>query len=168
MDDPAAGPRLPGDDDDAYLTAAELVAYLGDYARSFDAPVHEMTTVVRVSQHAGGYIVQTDRGAWRCSNVVIATGYHSRALVPAVAAGLPAAVVQVNPASYRRPGSLPDGGVLVVGASASGVQIADELTRSGRDVVLSVGSHTRLPRTLPGPRHPLVARPDRFVGSDHR
>jgi putative flavoprotein involved in K+ transport len=152
---PAWMMRLPGyayegEDGDGYLTAPELVAYLGDYARSFTAPVHEMTTVTRVSRESAGYVVGTDRGLWRSSNVVIATGYHSRAFVPSAAAGLPPEVVQLNPASYRRPELLPDGAVLVVGASASGVQIADELAQSGRDVVLAVGSHTRLPRRYRG------------------
>jgi len=152
---PAWMMRLPGHsydgwDAEAYLTVPELVRYLGDYARSFAAPVREMTTVTRVSRDGAGYLVGTDRGDWRCSNVVVATGYHSRALVPPVAAGLPPEMVQLNPASYRRPDLLPDGGVLVVGASASGVQIADELAQSGRDVVLAVGSHTRLPRHYRG------------------
>ena len=152
---PAWLTRLPGQaydggDPDAFLAAPDLVAYLGRYARSFGAPVHEMTTVARVRRAGPGYVVETDRGTWRSSNVVIATGYHSRPRVPALAAGLPAGLVQVNPASYRRPGQLPGGGVLVVGASSSGVQIADELVRSGRDVVLAVGSHTRLPRRYRG------------------
>jgi len=152
---PAWMMRLPGhayhgENADAFLTVPELVSYLAEYARSFDAPVHEMTTVTRVSRDGDGYLVRTDRGEWRCSNVVIATGYHSCARVPAMAAGLPSEVVQVNPASYRRPGLLADGGVLVVGASASGVQIADELAQSGRDVVLAVGSHTLLPRRYRG------------------
>ena len=51
---------------------------------------------------------------------------------------------------YRNPGQLAPGGVLVVGASASGVQIADELARAGREVVLAVGRHTRLPRSYRG------------------
>jgi putative flavoprotein involved in K+ transport len=152
---PAWMMRLPGyayegEDGDAYLTAHELVSYLGEYARSFAAPVQEMTTVTRVGRAGAGYVVGTDRGDWRSSNVVIATGYHTRAVIPAVAAGLPPELVQLNPASYRRPELLPDGAVLVVGASASGVQIADELAQSGRDVVLAVGSHTRLPRRYRG------------------
>jgi len=152
---PAWMMRLPGyaydgDEPDAFLTVPELVCYLDDYAHSFSAPVHEMTTVTRVIGDGDGYLVSTDRGEWRSANVVVATGYHSRALVPTVAAGLPPELVQVNPASYRRPDLLPDGGVLVVGGSASGVQVADELARSGRDVVLAVGSHTRLPRRYRG------------------
>ena len=166
---PAWMMRLPGqtydgDRPDSFLTVPELLSYLGDYARSFDAPVHEMTTVTRVSHSRSGYRVTTDRGVWRCSNVVIATGYHSRPIVPAVAAGLPREVVQVNPATYRRPHQLPDGGVLVVGASSSGVQIADELVESGREVVLAVGSHTRLPRRYRG--HDILWWLDRIGSLD--
>src|SRR6185437_13658458 len=51
---------------------------------------------------------------------------------------------------YRNPGQLPDGAVLVVGAGSSGVQIADELLRSGRRVHLSVGPHDRPPRSYRG------------------
>jgi putative flavoprotein involved in K+ transport len=152
---PAWMMRLPshsydGDRPDSFLTVPELLSYLGEYARSFDAPVHEMTTVTRVGRSGSGYLVKTDRDDWRCSNVVIATGYHSRPIIPAVSAGLPRELIQLNPATYRRPGLLPEGGVLVVGASSSGVQIADELAESGREVVLAVGSHTRLPRRYRG------------------
>ena len=40
--------------------------------------------------------------------------------------------------------------MLVIGASASGIQLADELHRSGRPVTLAVGSHQRLPRRYRG------------------
>ena len=63
---------------------------------------------------------------------------------------MPAAITTVSAADYRNPGRLPDGGVLVVGASASGVQIAEELQRSGRPVTLAVGEHVRMPRTYRG------------------
>ena len=82
--------------------------------------------------------------------MVVATGYHSHPKIPDLAAGLAPGLAQVTASSYRSPASLPDGGVLVVGASASGVQIAQELTRAGRRVVLAVGCHTRLPRRYRG------------------
>jgi putative flavoprotein involved in K+ transport len=163
--------RLPGhayqgDDPDGYWSASDLLAYLDDYARSFAAPLHEMTTVTRVSRDGDGYVVVADRGIWHSSNVVIATGYHSRAVIPAVSSGLGPHVLQVNPASYRRPDRLPDGGVLVVGASASGVQIADELVDAGHDVVLAVGSHTRLPRRYRD--HDILWWLDRIGSLDRR
>ncbi|MEN3540803.1 NAD(P)-binding domain-containing protein [Microbispora sp. ZYX-F-249] len=147
--------RLPGwaysgPDPDGYMTAGELVAYLECYARSFAAPILERTTVLQVRQTGGGYLVCTDRGAWTAANVVVATGYHVRAAVPAFASDLPPGLVQITPDRYRCPADLPDGPVLVVGASSTGVQIADELLTAGRPVVVAVGGHTRLPRRYRG------------------
>src|SRR4029077_17815327 len=82
--------------------------------------------------------------------VVIASGACNRTAVPALREGVPASVKQLTTFGYRHPGQLPDGGVLVVGASATGVQLAAELRRSGRPVTLSVGEHVRLPRTYRG------------------
>jgi putative flavoprotein involved in K+ transport len=94
--------------------------------------------------------VATDQGDWRARTVVLASGACNRPAVPALAASLPPGVHQVTPFDYRSPGQLPEGGVLVVGASATGVQLAAELQRSGRPVTLSVGEHVRLPRTYRG------------------
>jgi putative flavoprotein involved in K+ transport len=82
--------------------------------------------------------------------VVLASGAHTAASVPAVADGVPDGIAQVALDTYRNPAQLPDGGVLVVGAAASGVQIADEVHRSGRPVTLAVGEHVRMPRTYRG------------------
>ncbi len=94
--------------------------------------------------------MQTDDARWRAANVVIATGWCDEPRVPAVAARLDRTIAQVTTSSYRNPDELPDGRVLVVGASATGVQLADELARAGRDVVLAVGRHSRLPRCYRG------------------
>lgn len=148
--------RLPGwsyrgDDPEGFMTMPEVVDYLEGYGRSFDVPVHEHTEVELVRPAGdGGFTVHTTDGTWQTRTVVIATGATD---VPAVAdwqAGLGTDINQVTSPQYRNPGALPDGGVLVVGASASGLQIADELARFGRDVTLAVGSHTRLPRTYRG------------------
>lgn len=147
--------RLPGWsyqglEPDGFMTAGDFVTYLADFARSFDAPVRSHTLVMRVQRTATGFAVHTDRGVWEANNVVIATGYHSRAKIPDLANGLAPDVAQLTTAAYRSPSSLPDGGVLVVGASASGVQIAHELVGTGRRVLLAVGSHNRLPRRYRG------------------
>ncbi len=146
--------RLPGwsyegPDPDGYLAAGELVDHLQRYADSFGAPVVAGTTVeqVRFSGRGGArYAVATDRGTWYADNIVIATGPHG---TPHLPAGLRRSEV-VTSTDYRNPAQLSGGGVLVVGASSSGVQIADELSRSGRDVVLAVGRHTRMPRRYRG------------------
>ena len=132
------------------MTAAEVAAFLDGYRRSFDAPVQGGTTVSSVDPVEGGFRTETDAGPWRSRAVVVATGACGTPHVPALADELPASIHQVTPTGYRNPDALPDGPVLVVGASASGLQIADELQRSGREVTLSVGEHTRLPRTYRG------------------
>ncbi len=145
-------PGLPygGDDPDGYMTAAEVADSLVRYARDIDAPVRSGTTVAGVSPVTEGWSVGTDQGPWRCRAVVIATGAYGQPRIPAVSTQLPATIEQLSPTEYRNPDQLESGRVLVVGASASGVQIADELARSGREVTLSVGEHVRLPRTYRG------------------
>jgi putative flavoprotein involved in K+ transport len=147
--------RLPGHsysgaEPDSYMTMREVVDYLGGYARSFEAPVEEQTIVQAVEPSGEGYRITTDRGGWEAENVVIATGNCDLPHVPPLAARLPSSIAQVVPSRYRNPGQLPEGGVLVVGASATGVQLADEIHASGRPVTLAVGRHTRLPRLYRG------------------
>jgi putative flavoprotein involved in K+ transport len=144
------GFRYQGSDPEGFMTMPEVVSYLQTYARSFVAPVEEGTTVLSVARSDSDYRVDTDRGAWRAENVVIATGYCDHPFVPPLVSGLSRDVCQLVPTRYQNPGLLPEGGVLVVGASASGVQIADELLESGRSVTLAVGRHTRLPRRYRG------------------
>lgn len=150
---PAWMTRLPGslpvDDPDAFWSAGELVGRLEQYAASFGAPLVTGVTVTRLTAGPhSGYDVHTTHGTWRARAVVVATGPHGAPRVPATVgrADLPV----ITSADYRSPRRLDAGGVLVVGASSSGVQIADELARSGRDVVLAVGRHTRVPRRYRG------------------
>ncbi len=147
--------RLPGfsyrgGDPDGYLTAAGVAHFLDGYRRSFDAPVRHGTRVTEVRRHGSGFVVETDQGSWQCRAVVVATGATGDPHRPALGAELPGSVEQLSMLQYRRPGQIGTGGVLVVGASASGVQIADELARSGREVTLAVGEHLRMPRTYRG------------------
>jgi putative flavoprotein involved in K+ transport len=147
--------RLPGfhyvgPDPDGFMTAPELITFLERYADASNAPVLTDTAVTGVERDCGGYRVTTDRGVWHAQSVVIATGYCKRAFVPDAARRVPAHIQQTAAPDYKRPGDLPPGGVLVVGASASGVQIAEELQRSGRQVVLAAGRHLRMPRHYRG------------------
>ena len=140
----------PGPDPDGFMTAPELVSHLEDYASSFTAPVHENTTVELVEATDGGLRVVTDQGTWLARNVVVATWIENRPYLPPAASEIDPEIHQLPAARYRGPDQVPGGGVLVVGASASGVQIADELRRAGRPVILSVGRHARLPRRYRG------------------
>ena len=142
------GWRYQGPDAEGFMTAAELTGYLDAYARSFAAPVRSWTAVTEVAPLADVYCVTTTQGSWLARNVVMATG--ARPHVPDHAALLDPTVRQIHTNRYRNPDQLPDGGVLIVGASASGAQITAELRRAGRDVVLAVGAHTRLPRRYRG------------------
>lgn len=142
--------RYRGPNPDGFMTKAEVVAYLDEYARSFRAPLYTGVTVTRVEGRGDAMEVQTDAGGWASSNVVIATGHCARAAVPGFAAELASDVDQLVPTQYRNPQQLRGGGVLVVGASATGVQLAAELARTGRQVILAVGSHIRMPRSYRG------------------
>jgi len=147
--------RLPGyaydcGDPDGYMSVTEVVGYLKRYAGASGAPVHAHTNVTRVHQVDGDYEVATDQGPWRCRTLVLASGACNIATVPAVAAGLPPEITSLTPMQYRKPDELPDGGVMVVGASATGVQLAREIRSSGRSVILAAGEHVRVPRIYRG------------------
>ena len=144
------GVRYEGDDPDGYMTAAEVVELIGRFAASIRAPVRTGTNVYSVRRKGDGYRVATSQSEILARAVVIASGACNQPAVPAFADGVPGDVEQLTPFAYRNPDQLPQGGVLVVGASATGVQLAAELRRSGRPVTLSVGEHVRLPRMYRG------------------
>ncbi|HEX6786395.1 MAG TPA: NAD(P)-binding domain-containing protein, partial [Acidimicrobiales bacterium] len=147
--------RLPGwsyagPDPHGFMTADEVVTYLGGYATASDAPVVEDSAVLHLGRGDNDFVVTTTDQTWQAARVVMATGWCDQPAVPAFAAALDPAIAQVVPSHYRNPRELPDGGVLIVGASATGVQLADELAAAGRPVVLAVGRHSRLPRRYRG------------------
>jgi putative flavoprotein involved in K+ transport len=147
--------RLPGlsydgPDPDGYMTAGEVSDLIERFAAVSRAPVRTGAAVTSVRSSGDGYLVTTGSGEIAARAVVIASGACNRPSVPAFAGEVPASVEQLTPFDYRDPGKLPDGGVLVVGASATGVQLAAELQRSGRPVTLSVGEHVRMPRLYRG------------------
>lgn len=139
-----------GDDPDGFMAVPEIISFVEHYADAISAPIETQTTVTSVRTAGDGYQVDTDRGSWRSRTVVIATGACNLASVPAISASAPSTIDMVTSMDYRNPGQLKEGGVLVVGASATGLQLADEIHRSGRPVTLSVGEHVRMPRVYRG------------------
>ncbi len=147
--------RLPGQcyegpDPDGYMQVGEVVDFIEKFAKVTGAPVVTDANVTSLRSRHDGYSIISSRGEVCCRAVIIASGACNQPAVPAIAGAVPASVQQLTPFDYRNPDHLAEGGVLVVGASATGVQLAAELLRSGRRVTLSVGEHVRLPRTYRG------------------
>ncbi len=144
------GFRYEGADPDGFMTMAEVISFIGRYAEVVGAPVQTGTTVTQVRPASNGYVVVTSEGCWSAPTVVVASGACNVAHLPPFAADVPAGIDTLTPATYRNPDQLADGGVLIVGASATGIQLADEIHRSGRQVTLAVGGHVRAPRVYRG------------------
>ncbi|MFC3337349.1 flavin-containing monooxygenase [Paracandidimonas soli] len=150
---PAWHDRFPnlefnGLDPNTFACKDRVADYFEDYAKTFEAPIHVGVEVLSVERNQGkpGFAVQTSNGLVQAERVVVATGAFQRPVVPPIVPQ-DARVTQIHSADYRNPQQLPPGGVLVIGAGSSGVQIADELQRAGRQVHLSVGPHERPPRS---------------------
>ncbi len=147
--------RLPGyaysgDDPDSFMTMPDVIRFIDDYAELNDSPVHTQTTVESVRYESDAYTVTTNQGDWHSRSVVVASGACNLPSVPGVCEKLPDDIDTITPHDYHNPGLLRDGKVLVVGASATGLQLADEIHRSGRSVTIAIGEHVRLPRTYRG------------------
>jgi putative flavoprotein involved in K+ transport len=147
--------RLPGcaysgDDPDGYMSVSELVRFLDDYATNTATPIVTGCEVRSVRRIGERYRLTTTRGTWHARAVVLATGACNAPTVPKGASELPSRITQLTPFDYRSPESVPDGGTLIVGASASGLQLANELQRAGRTVTLAAGEHVRMPRRYRG------------------
>ncbi|MCV2864199.1 flavin-containing monooxygenase [Albidovulum sediminicola] len=133
-----------------FMSASDFAGRLTRYGTRIAAPVVSGCAVQSVTQDGDGFRVLSTAGEWRCRALVIATGACDQAAIPDWASALPRQVWQVAPSHYRGPDSLPQGNVLVVGASATGAQLASEIQASGRKVTLSVGRHVRAPRRYRG------------------
>jgi putative flavoprotein involved in K+ transport len=144
------GHHYEGTDPDGYMTMDEVIEFISRFAVVSSAPVRTHTKVTSLQRIEDGYHIETSEGVIRCRSVVIATGSCNLPTVPPVRSAIPGRLEQLTSFEYRNPSSLPDGGVLVIGASATGVQLAAEIQRSGRPVTLAVGEHVRLPRMYRG------------------
>ena len=144
------GKAYSGDEPDGFMDMPELIEFLEQYAREISAPINENTSVISVNKKGDYFYVTTNRGVWQCRSVVIASGACNNAKIPAISKSVPDSLEMLTPLQYQNPSQLKDGGVLVVGASATGLQLAKEIHQSGKTVYLSVGEHVRLPRYYRG------------------
>lgn len=146
-------PNLEFDDvdQDGFASKDQVADYFVAYARKFEAPIRTGVEVKKVVRNAGrqGFTIDTSDGTIEANRVVVATGPFQRPVIPPIAPN-GGDITQIHSADYHNPAQLPEGGVLVVGAGSSGVQIADELQRAGKQVYLSVGAHDRPPRAYRG------------------
>ncbi|WP_226568481.1 flavin-containing monooxygenase [Mangrovibacter yixingensis] len=145
------GMTFPGSHPDSFVAKEQVADYFVAYADKFKAPIRTGVEVFSATRLKGrpGFRVETSQGIIEAQRIVSATGPFQRPVIPAIAPQ-DSSLLQLHSAQYRNPEQLPDGGVLVVGAGSSGVQIADELNRAGKKVWLSVGAHDRPPRTYRG------------------
>jgi putative flavoprotein involved in K+ transport len=141
---------FPHHDPDSFASTREIVGFIDAYAAFVAPPIRcgVEVTALRRGGHGSGFIAETSDGAIEADHVVVATGPYQRAMVPDMLRDH--AIFQVHASRYQNPQRLPPGAILIVGAGASGAQIAEELHRAGRRVYLSVGRHTRLPRRYRG------------------
>ena len=144
------GYSYDGEDPDGYMDLPEIIDFIDGYAKFLSAPVQTDTTVTSVAYKNERYQVTTNQGNWQSKTVVLASGAFKIPNVPLFNGALPSSITTITPDQYRSPDQLEEGGVLVVGASATGLQFADEIHRSGRPVTLAIGEHVRMPRVYRG------------------
>jgi putative flavoprotein involved in K+ transport len=143
------GLPFPGDPDD-YPTRDEVIAYLEQYAETFELPIELNSEVRRLTHEDGRFVLDIDGRRVAADQVVVATGPFQTPFVPALTEELDREVWQVHSTGYRRPGDMPEGTVLVVGGGNTGFQIAKELSATHK-VLLSVGSKQKpLPQRVAG------------------
>ena len=146
--------RLPGQQlavrKEGFLGAGDLAARLQDYAAGQCLPVIENIDVLALEKLGDRFRAVTSRGSWIACSVVVATGACDRPRIPSWGRDLSPSLYQIASTQYRGAGQLPMGGVLVVGASATGVQLASEVAAAGRKTILAAGSHVRSPRRYRG------------------
>lgn len=139
--------EFKGNAPDEFVGKERVVSYIEEYAEMVNATVRSGVEVLsaRPFIERAGFRVETTQGVIEARRIVSATGAFQQPVIPSIVPK-ESSVQQIHSAQYRNPGQLPDGTVMVVGAGSSGAQIADELNRAGRKVVLSVGPHDRPPR----------------------
>jgi putative flavoprotein involved in K+ transport len=116
----------------SFPTSAELLDYFERYAAHFDLPIRTGVRVDGLVREGGQFRVTAGTEAYDADDVILATGVHRTPKVPAFASELSPDIVQVHSATYRNPGQLKPGTVLIVGAGNSGAEIAVDIGHTHR------------------------------------
>jgi putative flavoprotein involved in K+ transport len=144
------GYSYSGDDPDGFMAVPDLIGFIDDYATHISAPVKTHTAVTSVQADDERYRVVSNDAEWRCRAVILASGACNIPFVPKVGELVPEDIQSITAHQYHSPEHLEDGGVMVVGASATGLQLAEEIQQSGRPVTIATGEHVRVPRSYRG------------------
>jgi putative flavoprotein involved in K+ transport len=118
---PAPADSFPGKD--------AVADYLESYAAEFDLPVLTGVRVDSLCRMGDRFVLTAANGRFEADNVVVAMASYQVPRVPEFAKELAPDIVQFDCGQYRNPAQLQDGGVLVVGAGASGTELALDVAR---------------------------------------
>lgn len=125
---PMPGQPMPGRPDQEYPDAAHVVAYLTEYEKRYELPVHRSVRVEGIERGPDGLLARTDAGRWESRAVVLATGAWERPFVPTVPGQREFTGRQLHTHGYRDAAEFAGQRVVVVGGGNSGAQIAADLS----------------------------------------
>jgi cation diffusion facilitator CzcD-associated flavoprotein CzcO len=144
---PADYPRFP--------SAAQVRAYLRDYARHFALEIEEGTSVQHATYGPQGWKLQTSRGERQGHTLVVATGIWNTPVVPEFEGQQMFGGTLLHARDYRRPQPFEGQRVLVVGAGNSGAEMAVELAAHGVETAIAIRSGSSF---VPYPSSPTAMR----------
>jgi putative flavoprotein involved in K+ transport len=152
----------------SFPTKDEMADYLEAYARHFKLPVRSGVRVDRVTRQGNRFVLSAGVRRFEADEVVVAMSSYQTARPPDFANALAPSIVQLHSSKYRNPAQLGEGSVLVVGFGNSGAEIAIELARHGRQVVLAGHKTSEVPFRMTGALARTVLVPLLFRVVFHR
>ncbi len=135
---------------DEFLPKDEIIKFFEDYIEIYEFPILFNMEVTEISKLDSKWVVKTSHGEYTTQNVVIATGFFQTPKKLDIMDSINPAILQLHSSEYKNSKSVREGNVLVVGSGQSGMQIAEELYKSGKKVFLAIGNTPRVPRSYRG------------------
>lgn len=147
---------------DRLTTKNQILAYLQQYFLAIKPPVQIPCEVTGFSSSTNqNWQISTSSGEFQCRHIVLCTGSAAKPHQPELARALPQHVPMLHANAYRNPQQLQTRRVLVVGSGSSGVQICEDLARSGQfdEIILAVSGNLHFPWKIMGiPIHTIIKR----------